>query len=81
MRCALLLCLCSEKSLSAFGLDHVCMRSSANVSGPSSCVFSGSAEIIAIAKGTTHDSAGMKPLRFEVSSVDNGSQETTGKGR
>ncbi|GAB1299409.1 Otoconin-90 [Apodemus speciosus] len=40
----------------------------------------GSAEIIAIAKGTTHDSAGIKPLRFQVSSVDNGSQETTGKG-
>ncbi|XP_052017193.1 otoconin-90 isoform X1 [Apodemus sylvaticus] len=39
----------------------------------------GSAEIIAIAKGTTHDSAGIKPLRFEISSVDNGSQETTGK--
>ncbi|XP_028629125.1 otoconin-90 isoform X1 [Grammomys surdaster] len=38
----------------------------------------GSAEIIAIAKGTTHDSASIKPLRLEIS-VDNGSQETTGK--
>ncbi|XP_051016499.1 otoconin-90 [Acomys russatus] len=39
----------------------------------------GSAEIDAIAKGATHVSAGTKPLRLEVSSVDNGSQETTGK--
>ncbi|XP_031214278.1 otoconin-90 isoform X2 [Mastomys coucha] len=39
----------------------------------------GSAEIIDVAKGTTHDSAGIIPLRLEVSSVDNGSQETTGK--
>ncbi|XP_055482646.1 otoconin-90 [Psammomys obesus] len=39
----------------------------------------GSAEIVAIAKGATHAAAGMKPLRLGVSSVGNGSQETTGK--
>lgn len=50
-------------------------------SEPSICIFSGSAEIAAIAKGATHGSAGTKPLRLEVSSVDNSSQETTGKGR
>lgn len=73
-------------SMSVCGLDHVCVHlqmslsSSANNSEPSSCIFSGSAEIIALAKGTTH-SAGIKPLRLGVSSVDNGSQEAAGKGR
>nr|XP_034373175.1 otoconin-90 isoform X2 [Arvicanthis niloticus] len=53
--------------------DHQDIQASRTTSSP------GSAEIIAIAKGTTHDSAGIKLLRLEVSSVDNGSQETTGK--
>ncbi|XP_021072614.1 otoconin-90 isoform X1 [Mus pahari] len=47
-------------------------QASRTTSGP------GSAEIIAPAKGTTR-SAGIDPLRLGVSSVDNGSQETTGK--
>ncbi|XP_059103870.1 otoconin-90 isoform X2 [Peromyscus eremicus] len=39
----------------------------------------GSAEIVAIAEGATRVPAGIKTLRLEVSSVDNGSQETNGK--
>ncbi|KAL1767826.1 otoconin-90 isoform X1 [Sigmodon hispidus] len=39
----------------------------------------GSAEIAAIAEGTTLVPAGIKTLKLEISSVDNGSQETTGK--
>ncbi|CAH7111411.1 Oc90 [Phodopus roborovskii] len=39
----------------------------------------GSAEVVDRAEGATHVPAGIKTLRLEVSSVDNGSQETTGK--
>lgn len=57
------------------------MSPSDSNSEQSSYVFSGSAEIVAIAEGATHVPAGIKSLRLEVSPGGNGSQETTGKGR
>lgn len=84
-RCTLLLWQCSESLVCTW--PWPCMCSSTSVSEWffnsrwSSCIFPGSAEIIAIAKGTTHDPAGIKSVRLEVSSVNNSSRETTGKGR
>lgn len=57
------------------------MSPSDSNSEQSSYVFSGSAEIVAIAEGATHIPAVIKSLRLEVSPSGNGSQETTGKGR